>query len=312
MCYPIPAAESAHNQVATTVFLGSSNHPKFTHMLQCFAKGINATGDIVSVVCGAYEPCDVAVIFGSCKNKPDTHHVLKRDIIRRAKHFIVCEAPLLGRGPVKDVLDDQWYRVGVNGFLADSGNFNNRMKPGDRWEKIQQALGVHMKPWNTRGRYILVALQIADDASLRGSDISQWAYNVVHTVRNHSTRPIIVRTPQYRRTFNFALLNRLTTEVSDVRFQFGTKDNLIPTLNECWCTVTYSSGLGIDSIVNGVPSFATDTGSFVYCLGNTDVRYIETPKYADRVQWVYDLSYAQWNIDEIESGEVWRHLRPLF
>lgn len=292
------------------VFLDSANHPRFTNMLHKFAAGIRASGDDVIESHGGYKPCDVAVIFGSWKDRDMPHHNVKRDVVANAKNFICIETPLVGRGEVKDVGDDDWYRVGLNGFLADTGNFNNKRRPGDRWELVQQQLNVTMDEYQ-QGENILVTLQVPGDASLRGIDINWWAYDTCHEIRKYSSRPIIIRTPQVLKTFDLDILYSIRDQLPDIDYQVGEKQTLIPTIKDSWATVTYSSGLGIDSYLAGVPSFTMDKANFAYKLGNTNLKNIEDPKLPDRKQWVHNLCYAQWSEEEMEQGIVWQHMKEI-
>jgi len=292
------------------VFLDSANHPRFTNMLHKFAAGIRASGDDVIESHGGYEPCDVAVIFGSWKDRDMPHHNVKRDVVANAKNFICIETPLVGRGEVKDVGDDDWYRVGLNGFLADTGNFNNKRRPGDRWELVQQQLNVTMDEYQ-QGENILVTLQVPGDASLRGIDINWWAYDTCHEIRKYSSRPIIIRTPQVLKTFDLDILYSIRDQLPDIDYQVGEKQTLIPTIKDSWATVTYSSGLAVDSYLAGIPSFAMDTANFAYKLGNNNLKNIENPKLPDRKQWIQNMCYAQWNQEEMERGLVWEHMKEV-
>lgn len=295
------------------VFIDSANHDRFRETLTCFAHGVATAGESVSIERGLYSKCDVAVIFGSWKDRTDLHHVVKRSVVQQSTYYIVLETPLVGRGPVSDIFQDDWYRMGLNGFLADTGNFNNVMRDGKRWEKVQRELGVELKPWHTDGQYILVALQLPGDASLRGLDISEWVYHTVHDIRKYTDRTIIVRAPQILRDYNSDLFYKLNKETKDLIWQQGSKDNLNETLDKAWCTVTYSSGLGIDSILRGTRAYAMNTGSFVHSLGFTNLSQIEDNKsLPDRTQWLNDLCYAQWSVDEIKEGEAWNHITELF
>lgn len=294
------------------IFIDSANHDRFREMLTKFASGVSATSDNVSIEYGLYSKCDVAVIFGSWKERPDLHHVVKQSVVQQADNYVVLETPLVGRGPVSDVMQDDWYRMGLNGFLADTGNFNNVLRDGKRWEKVQRELGVELKPWHADGDYILVALQLPGDASLRGLDISMWLYQTVHEIRKHTDRPILIRTPQVPRAYNSELFFKLNEEIKDLTWQQGSKDNLNETLDNAWCSVTYSSGLGIDSVMRGTRAYAMDTGSFVHSLGYTDLSTIEDKKlFQDRTQWLNDLCYAQWNVDEMMKGEAWNHIKEV-
>lgn len=293
------------------VYIDSANDNKFVKMLSDFTIGAKRSGDNIRSVKGDYEKADVHVIFGSWKDRDVLHHNVKRSVVEKAKTFVCIETPLVGRKAVKNVGDDVWYRVGVNGFLADTGNFNNKNRPSDRWHKIKKELNVELKPYQTAGEYILVTLQVPGDASLRGCVIEEWCWEVCHTIRRYTKRPILIRTSQVPKQFNFELLNKLPDRLDNIAFQEGTKENLIPTLEQCWATVTYSSGMGIDSYINGVPSFTMDKGNFAYSLGNTSLKHIESPNLPNREQWLSNLCYAQWSEHEMQEGKVWNHLKEV-
>lgn len=293
------------------VYTDSANDKKFVKMLSDFTIGAKRSGDNIKLVKGNYQKADVHVIFGSWKDRDILHHNVKRSIVEKAKKFVCIETPLVGRKAVKNVGDDVWYRVGVNGFLADTGNFNNKNRPSDRWNKVKEELDVELKPYRENGEYILVTLQVPGDASLRGCIIEDWCWEVCHAIRRYSQRPILIRTSQVPKPFNFELLNKLINRLPNIAFQEGTKENLIPTLEQCWATVTYSSGMGIDSYINGIPSFTMDPGNFAYCLGNTNLKYIESPDLPDREQWLSNLCYAQWCEYEMQEGKVWNHLKEV-
>ena len=293
------------------VYIDSANDNKFVKMLSDFTIGAKRSGDNIRSVKGDYEKADVHVIFGSWKDRDVLHHNVKRSVVEKAKKFVCIETPLVGRKAVKNVGDDVWYRVGVNGFLADTGNFNNKNRPSDRWHKIKKELNVELKPYQTAGEYILVTLQVPGDASLRGCVIEEWCWEVCHTIRRNTKRPILIRTSQVPKQFNFELLNKLPDRLDNIAFQEGTKENLIPTLEQCWATVTYSSGMGIDSYINGVPSFTMDKGNFAYSLGNTSLKHIESPNLPNREQWLSNLCYAQWCEHEMQEGKVWNHIKEI-
>ena len=293
------------------IFLGSANSNKFVSMLYDFSFGVIKQDDQVFVTNSVtYEPCDVAIFFGSWKDRNSTWHKTKNNIVSNNKPFICIETPLIGRGPVSDILEDDWYRIGVNGFLADTGNFNNVDRPSDRWEMISKQLKVNFKAWKKEGEYIVVALQLPGDASLRGTPIDKWAADVVAELRKHTNMHIVVRTPQLPREYDAYQIKRIT-DVGGVSIQQGTKDNLIPTLDRAYATVTFSSGFGIDSVINGVPTIAMDPGSFAYELGNNKIENINNLKYPDRQQWLNNLAYAQWSGEEIKEGLPWKHLKGI-
>ena len=85
----------------------------------------------------------------------------------------------------------------------------------------------------------------------------------------------------------------------------------MPTLSQAFCTVSYSSGFAIDSLINGCPAIATNSANFAYPLGLTSVNGISRMKLPCREQWIRDLAYCQWSQDELGTGAVWENLRPI-
>jgi len=294
------------------IYAKSANHPRFEEMLMKFATGVLDSGDDAFFSYDEkYYDCDCAVIFGSWKDRDAPHHKLKNNIVKKAKNFIVVETPLIGRGPVSDVMGDNWYRVGLNGFLADTGNFNNQHKGMDRWNLIRKYLGVELSGYNDLpGEYIIVALQLPGDASLRGASIEDWCHQTCEGIRELTDMPIVIRTPQLEREYKAGPLKKATS-LPNVSMVKGTKENMVPMLKKAHSAVTYSSGFSIDALIHGCPVVAMDPGSFVYSLGSNSIESAVNPKYLNRDQLMFNLSYAQWHISEIENGLPWRHLREL-
>ena len=79
-------------------------------------------------------------------------------------------------------------------------------------------------------------------------------------------------------------------------------------LKEAWCTVTYTSGSGIDAVLEGIPNVACDTGSMVYDVSSKEISQIENPFTGDKTDWANKISHCQWSIEEFESGECWEHV----
>ena len=298
------------------VFLDSANHERFRDVLKSFAKGVEKSGDTPFISTGMYEECDVAVIFGSWKDRKDRHHVVKNDIIKKAKKFIVLETPIIGRGPVTDIMQDDWYRIGINGFLADTGNFNNKNCDDKRWQKIKKELDVNFLPWRGTSSHITskciqIILQLPGDASLNGIDISDWALNCVKEIRKIETnRHIKIRKSQIPREYSEELIN-IKEKYGNLEIYDGTKDNIINELSDTWASVTYSSGFAVDSILYGVPSITMSPSSFGYSISSNSINDLSNLKMQNRNQWINNLSYCQWSHEEIEDGLPWNHLKEV-
>lgn len=261
-----------------------------------------------------YSSCDLAVILGSWKpDRSNTHHIVRSSIYENAKNFICIETPLLGRKVFEPNL---YQRVGINGFLNRAAIFGEEKNyPSDRF----QQLGLKYNGWRKKpGSKIIIAMQLAGDASLRHNDINEWCIDTVNSLRKYTDRPIEIRTHprisnkgynNYQELFqHFAFGN-----IKNLTFINGKELPWQEHLNDAYCVVTYTSGLSIDAILNGVPVIACDEGNFAWNVGERQLKNIEKlnlSKEEEVQQWLYNLAYCQWNLDEIESGKCWSHLYP--
>lgn len=254
---------------------------------------------------------NISIIFGSWKDRKSKHHRIKRAVVASGKPFIVIETSLLGREKVTHYFDEPWFRIGVNGYLADSGLFNNDGVGIDRWKKIQDERNIDLHPWNPTGKYILVVLQLPGDASLRGASIEKWALKICTSIRQVTDFPIVIRRPQLEVTFSEAILEECTHMVN-VSIEPGSRENLFSSIDNCIFGCTFSSGMGIDLMLRGKPVIADDPGSFVYPI-RTEIHHALEGAFnmPNRIPLLSKIAYCQWHLSEIQTGAVWKHLLPV-
>jgi len=257
---------------------------------------------------------DCAVIFGSYKRERGrTAQQGKGRIVESGMPYVQLETQLIGRPIHTPFLTE--FRVGVNGFLWDEAQWGFEHITKDRSKKVFERNGYDPDiAWKEDGEYILVCMQKVGDASLRGADVFAWTKDTVDQIRKHTNRKIVVRPhPLYRKAEQQNKLKETVLRVSDVHWQEADlrEPGFIPIaeqLKKAWCTVTYSSGTGIDAVINGVPNVACDTGSMVYDVSTKDVSEIENPYRGKKKQWTNKIAHCQWSIEEFESGECWEHV----
>jgi hypothetical protein len=254
------------------------------------------------------------VIFGSYKKERGrSAQKGKGKIIESGMPYIQLETQLIGRNIHTPFLSE--FRVGVNGFLWDDAKWGFEHIVTDRSKKVFGRNGYDSDvAWRQSGDYILVCMQKVGDASLRGKDIFQWTRETVREIRNHTHRKIIIRPhPLYRKSGAHKVLKDEMLAIADVHWQESdlTKPAFVPIEDQvakAWCTVTYSSGTGIDAVINGVPNIACDTGSMVYDVSSKKLSEVENPFRGDKKEWANKLAHCQWSIEEFESGECWEHV----
>lgn len=288
----------------------TANYQQYREVLHSFARGCG--GEITNS--GNTNGYDCAVIFGSYKKERGrSTHQGKGKIIESGMPYIQLETQLIGR-PIDTAFHNE-FRVGVNGFLWDDANWGFEHIHVDRSKKVFERNGYDPNiKWKEDGEYILLCMQKVGDASLRGADVFAWTEDTVNEIRKHTSRKIIIRPhPLYRKSRLHNTLKEKVLVVPDVHWQEAdvTKPNFVPIaeqLKNAWCTVTYSSGTGIDAVINGIPNVACDTGSMVYDVSTKDIAGIEKPYRGEKKKWSNKVAHCQWSIDEFESGECWEHV----
>lgn len=247
----------------------------------------------------AYEPCDVMVIFGLVKKVYQPSHA-KGELIRRHRGpVVVVERGFVGRGPALPGPDiyagGTYWSVGLGG-INGRADFRNDGSPADRWAR----LGVEMKPWRLQGGDgALIVGQVPWDVSVQDSDHIGWVKAQVNDARRHG---LAVRFRPHPYAVKRGVNYGVDCEVSRV--------GLDEDLARASLVVTQNSNVGVDAAIAGVPVVATDQGSMAWPVAAHSI----TEAVADdhwwpcRLQWAYDLAYAQWTIEEMRDGSTWRHL----
>ncbi len=188
------------------------------------------------------------------------------------------------------------WKVGLNGINKTAFPYatNNN---SDRANK----LGLTLTPWRTSGDRILVCGQ--HDKSLQWENmpsISNWMVNTIDEIQKHSNKTIVIRPhprcplPDIEKEFRNVV--RQTPQHID-----GTYDSFDMSFKNIWATVSWSSNPGIQSIINGVPSFV-GPNSIAHPVAEHHLSNIENPHMPDRQQWLNDLAHTEYTLEEISSG----------
>ena len=224
-----------------------------------------------------------------------------------------------------------WARLGWYSYKWTEGLFGNENSPPDRWNKFESETGITFKDWNSPGDSILVMCQKEGDSSLlemyeKYDSFYDWLEDLIVDVRKYSDRPIIIRPHPRNKDKGIKLATKLQQKLNDPTITVSQNtdslgdylsmpnraDGLYQDLAQAWCVITYNSLSAIESVCEGIPTFALNDGSMIWPVALKDLSMIETLKYdTDLTQWKYDIAYTQWTGKEHASGESWAHLKPL-
>ena len=244
-------------------------------------------------------------------------------ILDQNKPKIVVEQATFRKNLDIEKSDDYYFRVGLNHYTFDEGIFKNENSPSDRWEQIQKEQDIEIKPWKKKGDYILILTQNPIDTSLNNlvkkpGDYENFIRSTIENISKYTDEDILIR-PHPRFTFRF---NKDTLKDINVKNKVMFSENLnnfnvtnggediYKDLENARVAISYSSNSLTEAICEGVPCISLSKTSHAYPVSfhTLDVlRHKELPEF-DRTQWLYDCSYTQWKMSELNSGIVHERL----
>jgi hypothetical protein len=268
------------------------------------------------------EKCDVAVQFGTVKDRSAEHHVTRQSIRKNAKHIVFVETPLLGRKIVKNSSHD-YYRVGVDGFLNNDGIFYQEDTVDPSRINLLRSNGLEIKNFTNWKNHqlgnILVLLQLPGDASLRGQRHSEWFMETIEKIRKKTNRTITVRfhpamSDKGRAEFFSEIGDLIFKNYANIVWSNGLETSLEEEFNSTGICVSYTSGSCIDAVLSGVPVISMDEGNLAYPISSRRIDDIDSPRLATHEEikkWLDCLANSQWNEQEMITGKVWNHIWPI-
>jgi hypothetical protein len=300
-------------QLAAVAATGKVNHKIDT--LERFVQGVSAAGDQGSVSGDLqYSQCDVAVMLGWVHEhgKQAPHLSLRQALLdqqrQRGGRVVIADSNLF---LYRDIANPHFYqRYSFDGVFPYTGEYCDQAPDPERWQAIQRDMKIRLQPWRTQGDHILLCLQRQGGWSMAGRSVLDWAADTIIDLRNHTDRPIRVRThpgdkkaQAYIGSFRpVGTLKRVT--LSDPAA------SLLDDLRGCWAVVNHNSSPAVGAAIEGVPVFVTDpVRSQAREVANTDLSRIELPNLPDREAWVQRLAQFHWSHADLSSGRCWSHMR---
>ena len=125
-------------------------------------------------------------------------------------------------------------------------------------------------------------------------------FDAIDQIRKYTDREVIVRPhPRCR-------VDGMQYEFKNVRIQQPVKypdsyDDYDFIVEDAYAIVNWSSNPATQAVIGGVPVF-TGPSSLAYEVGNPDYSTIENPLKPDRTQWLNDIAYTEWTVEEISKG----------
>lgn len=185
----------------------------------------------------------------------------------------------------------EFWRVSVGAHHPTQTTLMRHKKPGDRFA----ALGLDVQPWRRNGLQVVFAGSSAKYHDFYGiSEPTRFARKVIRGIAAVSDRPIIYRPkPSWRDA----------VPIAGAHYSAG-GEGIGAALANAHCLVTHGSNACFEAALLGIPSIILGD-AVARPISSTDLDALEAPALGKRDQWLANLAYHQWTLDEFRSGEAW-------
>ena len=291
-----------------------NKNPEKPKLLQYFIEGVQKAGDKGIIInSNTYEPSDVGVLQGFVH--PQSKHVphlnLRRAVLDGQKEIgrrtIIADSNLFlayDPGNTKTYL-----RYSYDGIFPNTGEYCDSKIYPQRWANLRDDLNLSIKPYKKHGDYILVTCQRDMGWSMDGLSVINWLHVLLQDLRRFTDRKILVRFhPGDKKMSKHIQQLRAIGHKVDIS---SPTSSLLKDLHDAYAVISYNSSPAVISAIEGVPIFVLDsTRSQSAEVANRHIKNIENPSYDfDRETWLRRLAMMHWRLDELRSGECWKHMR---
>lgn len=303
-------------------------------IMESFTQGVLDSGDHVEVIKSKrdlhkLERCDISfqiaevtryesLCFHSDPNgmaeEGYMRVAIKNKMIELGRQRIMLDCGILSDDRNRNV-HERYFSIGVDG-IKRGANFYNENSPRDRFKRRR----LRIKEWRPSGDHVLIIGQThygaglahvgteSDPMSNMWTDPTDYYHNLVKRVREYTDRPIVFRTHPVG---DKEIRNRIRPPegVHDVTLTDAREVPIKNDLKNAWCAITRTSNGAVDAVFNGIPVITEDPICLAYDVAGHTIKKIEDPEKPSRTQWLYDMSYAEWSLEEMKQGLPWKHLR---
>lgn len=263
----------ANRPVKISVFWGSGPHQE-AHG-KAFAAGLERHGQPFQWFHGEEATGDLIVCWGWAHGKRWR---------AKGRNVLVME-----RGHLQPRFE--WCSLGFNGL----GGLGTYVPCQDDGERFRLHFGHMIRPWRLRpGGYALVIGQVPTDQSLHGINIRSWILERIAEHRKNG-QPVLYRQHPLDKTPFDAPAPR----------HAGTLEDAF--LGAAFCE-TFTSTTAVESVLSGIPAVSSHPGSMAWPVSSRPGELLVMP---DRQQWANELAWSQFQLEEMETGFAWEHLKDV-
>lgn len=206
---------------------------------------------------------------------------------------------------VGGLIRNESWRMGIGNINA-LANFANQSADDARLSKLKLD---NPAPWKN-GEHVIICTQNVNSDAWTGGNIIDWCNKQVAWIRSQSDRYIYLRTHPRHQVNLSQIANRYKGVYISTPKMTGNGDEVdfASLLNNAHAVVNYNSNPAIEAVLQGVPVYV-DESSLCRPVGNLIGSDIENPAKPNRTEWLKQISYCEWFVDEIRQGLPWSRLK---
>lgn len=188
-----------------------------------------------------------------------------------------------------------WHRVVPNSLH----HHKLIQRPSDRLDLILKYISDNynygkkdvIKKWKKTGNNILLCPPSAKSMKFYKKDLKTWTKETISTLEKYTDRSIVLREKPPSRT---------------IRINTNTMSDALN--NDIFALVTYNSIAAVEAVMHGIPAFTLceNAAMPVSCATLKRINKPFYPSLEERWNWLNNLSYGQFSMNELTEGDAWR------
>ena len=200
-----------------------------------------------------------------------------------------------------------FFRIGL-GDVTGEGNFLNENSTNERYEWFKETFKFkERQPSADHNKPILFILQSERGWQYDNQEpFFKWAQDTVDRIRSITSRKIVLRAhPNIDRNPTEWIARRH----ANIGITHGDRSRrtVIDAIRESSAVVTHSSSAAVESIVEGIPTFALDKRCVAWeaCSGDlTGLIHAEDFDWSKREQILNNWAMTSWNVEELKNPNL--------
>lgn len=205
-------------------------------------------------------------------------------------------------------------RIAYGKVYPNETNYLNDNPKSEKWDYMKRECDIEIKPYKRKGDKIYICCNRGSGGySGHGVNAAEWAIETAQKLRQHTDRPIVVRThsgmghPTAEEDIKKLYEAKNHINNFDIHSPGTNYPDLVQEVKDSYAVVIFTSSSGAPAIIEGKPLFVTHPTGYLTPMNAGELSDIENPNYdLDRDKFLHGLGEAHWTLEQIENGDYFK------